>query len=53
MIGVNHIIAVEAALDGFEKGRSVQIGYTQVRQIGNDRLRILKAERPIELNPIG
>jgi len=41
------------ALDAFEYGRSVQIGYTQVRQIGNDWLRSLKAERRIELNPIG
>ncbi len=44
LIGVNHIVAMEAALDGFEYGRNVQVGYTQLRQIGNDLLRGLKAE---------
>jgi hypothetical protein len=53
VIRVNYIIAVGAALDGFEYRRSVQVGYTQVRQIGNDWLSGLKAEGRIELKPIG
>jgi hypothetical protein len=53
VIGVNHIIAVEAALHGYEYGRSVQVRYAQVCQVGNHRIRGLKTEQRTELNSIG
>src|SRR5208337_3097641 len=53
LIGVNHIVAVEATLCGSKYWRSVHVGYAQVRQIGDDQIRGLKTERRTELNSIG